>query len=634
MSMSFMGLGSLKPFQALLGTKRWSLPPPGDGLRADILLVADASGCSNGSSLPFFFYGSARAEISLRRNIQTQQNSNLTSKAFSSDFSWKRTRTAALAAPPTEALHGSGAPELSAEEAPAKDSQFSRIENESLLHKDFSSEGISRRLPLLQVLQRKVLRQLSSFSLAIGELFAIAALSALGTIIEQGESTEFYMQSYSEENPVLGFLTWRWILGLSLDHIYTAPYFLGLLILLAASLMACTSTRQLPMVKVARRWSFIKSSSQLRRMDVSDTLHRARLTDFGTLLVASGYEVFARGPTLYAFKGIAGKLAPIGVHAALLLIMGGATISAIGGFRGSVMIPQGLQFNIGDALVANGFLSVPSPTMNLNVNVNNFFIDYLPSGEVAQFYSDLSIVDYREKEILRKTINVNSPLRFEGVTIYQTDWRVSAVQVYVDGSEPFNLVMAPLQKGDAKLFGTFLPLGDEGLLDAKGISILARDLQSVAIYDKEGKFVGIRRPGSNRSIVVNGVNIIVEDIIGSTGLELKIDPGVPVVYAGFGALMLTTCISFLSHSQVWALQEGTTIVVGGKSNRAKLMFERELNELLDSVPEIISKTPSYLSDQKDSLIRSERLANINDVTTEKPLFSFKKTNIKHTGTSH
>lgn len=28
------------------------------------------------------------------------------------------------------------------------------------------------------------------------------------------------------------------------------------------------------------------------------------------------------------------------------------------------------------------------------------------------------------------------------------------------------------------------------------------------------------------------------------------DPGVPIVYAGFGALMLTTCISYLSHSQV------------------------------------------------------------------------------------
>jgi cytochrome c biogenesis protein len=74
------------------------------------------------------------------------------------------------------------------------------------------------------------------------------------------------------------------------------------------------------------------------------------------------------------------------------------------------------------------------------------------------------------------------------------------------------------------------------------------------------------------------MKIIIEDAIGSSGLELKVwtqksrysmnffqlrdsymelnlffvqtDPGVPVVYAGFGALMLTTCLSYLSHSQV------------------------------------------------------------------------------------
>lgn len=86
---------------------------------------------------------------------------------------------------------------------------------------------------------------------------------------------------------------------------------------------------------------------------------------------------------------------------------------------------------------------------------------------------------------------------------------------------------------------------------------------------------------------------MVEDLIGSTGLELKSDPGVPVVYAGFGGLMLTTIISYLSHSQVWALQDGTWLLVGGKSNRAKLDFERELNDLLDLVPEV--KTDPSLS---------------------------------------
>jgi cytochrome c biogenesis protein len=66
------------------------------------------------------------------------------------------------------------------------------------------------------------------------------------------------------------------------------------------------------------------------------------------------------------------------------------------------------------------------------------------------------------------------------------------------------------------------------------------------------------------------------------------DPGIPIVYAGFGALMLTTCISYLSHSQIWALQDGSTVVIGGKTNRAKLEFSEEMNRLLDKVPELIS----------------------------------------------
>lgn len=109
-------------------------------------------------------------------------------------------------------------------------------------------------------------------------------------------------------------------------------------------------------------------------------------------------------------------------------------------------------------------------------------------------------------------------------------------------------------------------------------SMLARDLQSIILYDQQGKFVGVRRPNSKLPIEIDGVKIIISDAIGSTGLDLKVmtefliikphfniflfhlvklkllviqtDPGVPVVYAGFGALMLTTCISFLSHTQV------------------------------------------------------------------------------------
>lgn len=199
---------------------------------------------------------------------------------------------------------------------------------------------------------------------------------------------------------------------------------------------------------------------------------------------------------------------------------------------------------------------------------------------------------------MRKTISVNDPLRYGGVTVYQTDWSFSALQVTKDGEGPFNLAMAPIKiNGDKKLYGTFLPVGDTNAPNVKGISMLARDLQSIVVYDLDGKFAGIRRPSSKLPIEINGMKIVIEDAIGSTGLELKTDPGVPVVYAGFGALMLTTCISYLSHSQIWALQNGTALVVGGKTNRAKNQFPDDMNRLLDQVPELIKKNTSVVSEQ-------------------------------------
>ncbi|KAH1098874.1 hypothetical protein J1N35_015795 [Gossypium stocksii] len=471
------------------------------------------------------------------------------------------------------------APELSNEEIKAKPKGGGK------------AWGVIKKFP------KRVLAILSNLPLAIGEMFTVAGLMALGTAIDQGESPEYYFQKYPEENPIFGFFTWRWVLTLGFDHMFSSPVFLGTLILLGTSLMACTYTTQIPLVKVARRWSFLQSADSIRKQEFSDTLPQASVSDLGVILMGAGYKVFLKGPSLYAFKGLAGRFAPIGVHLAMLLIMAGGTLSATGSFRGSVTVPQGLNFVMGDVLGPTGFLSTPTEAFNTEVHVNKFYMDYYDSGEVSQFHTDLSLFDMNGKEVMRKTLSVNDPLRFGGITIYQTDWSFSALQILKDGEGPFNLAMAPLTiNGDKKLFGTFLPVGDTDSSNVKGISMLARDLQSIVLYDKQGKFAGVRRPNSKLPIEIDGTKIIIIDAIGSSGLDLKTDPGVPAVYAGFGALMLTTCISYLSHAQIWALQDGTTVIVGGKTNRAKAEFPDEMNRLLDQVPEIVESSISKKPD--------------------------------------
>ncbi|XP_031286685.1 cytochrome c biogenesis protein CCS1, chloroplastic [Pistacia vera] len=474
------------------------------------------------------------------------------------------------------------------------DTQPPPLKNEEALGKVERTRGV---FGLVKRLPRRVLAVFSNLPLAIGEMFAIAGLMAIGTVIEQGETPEFYFNKYPEDNPVLGFFTWRWVLTLGFDHMFSSPIFLGLLVLMGLSLMSCTYTTQIPLVKVARRWKFLQSAEAIRKQEFSDSLPRASIQDLGVILMGAGYEVFLKGPFLYAFKGLVGRFAPIGVHIAMLLIMAGGTLSATGSFRGSVTVPQGLNFVMGDVLGPMGFLSTPIDSFNTEVHVNKFYMDYYDSGEVKQFHTDLSLFDLGGKEVMRKTISVNDPLRYGGITMYQTDWSFSALQILKDDEGPFNLAMAPLKvNGDKKLYGTFLPVGDVNSSNVKGISMLARDLQSIVIYDQEGNFVGIRRPNSKLPIEVDGSKIVIVDAIGSTGLDLKTDPGVPIVYAGFGALMLTTCISYLSHSQIWALQDGTTVVVGGKTNRAKGDFPDEMNRLLDRVPEIVESSVSKQSD--------------------------------------
>lgn len=95
---------------------------------------------------------------------------------------------------------------------------------------------------------------------------------------------------------------------------------------------------------------------------------------------------------------------------------------------------------------------------------------YFGYPQVSQFHTDLSLFDLDGKEVMRKTICVNDPLRYNGITIYQTDWSISALQVLKDNEGPFNLAMAPLKiNGDKKLYGTFLPIGDVDSSNVKGM---------------------------------------------------------------------------------------------------------------------------------------------------------------------
>ena len=70
------------------------------------------------------------------------------------------------------------------------------------------------------------------------------------------------------------------------------------------------------------------------------------------------------------------------------------------------------------------------------------------------------------------------------------------------------------------------------------------------------------------------------DILSSTGLQIKTDPGIYFIYFGFLLLMISTLISYISYSQIWIVQENKKIFIGGNTTRAKFDFELEFLKLI------------------------------------------------------
>ncbi len=426
--------------------------------------------------------------------------------------------------------------------------------------------------------QRDLLPLLADLRLAIVLLLAIALFSITGTVIEQGETLDFYRANYPEDPALFGFLSWKVILISGLDHVYRTWWFLALLILFGASLTACTFTRQFPALGAARKWKYYTQPRQFQKLALSADLPGVSAEPLRQALEQKKYKVFREGDTLYGRKGIVGRIGPIVVHASMLLILLGAIWGAMTGFFAQEMVPSGETFQIRNIFDAGPWAEAQIPK-DWAVRVNRFWIDYTPEGSIDQFYSDLSVIDRKGTELDRKTIHVNEPLRHKGVTLYQADWGVAAVQVKLNNSPVFQLPMTLLDNDGPRFWGTWLPTKPDM---SEGVTLLTRDLQgTVLVYGQDGQLVSTVRRGM--ATEVNGVTLSLIDVIGSTGLQIKADPGIPMVYAGFGLLMVGVLMSYVSHSQVWALEDAGTLYVGGRTNRAQVIFERELLKVLEEI---------------------------------------------------
>lgn len=417
---------------------------------------------------------------------------------------------------------------------------------------------------------------LANLKLAILILLTLALCSSFGSIIEQNKDFSFYEDNYSFL--VLGVPFYEIIKLFYLDNIYNSFWFIGLLILLSISLLSCTFVQQLPTLKFSRRYYFYKQSKQFNRLFLKVESNRVCKSKLVFNLFTKNYSLFFQKNCVYAYKGLISRLGPIIVHISLICILVGSCTSSIKGFTSQELVPKSEVFHIQNIIKTGIFSYIPQD----NFRINDFWSIYNKSGDVKQFYSDISILNNKGIELKRKTISVNNPLLFKELSFYQSDWNILGFRLEISPirsilkSKIIQIPVLKINQGNSKLWISSFIIDEKN--NENSIFLLKNNRGQLSIFNNKGQFIKTQNLGEiDYTRKFNQLNLI--EILPSTGIQIKSDPGLKLIYIGFFVLIISSLISYLSFSEFWLLETSTNVILGAKTNRSKVNLRVEILNL-------------------------------------------------------
>nr|QVY57900.1 c-type cytochrome biogenesis protein [Betaphycus gelatinus] len=415
-----------------------------------------------------------------------------------------------------------------------------------------------------KTLKWTLIKQLSNLNFSIFLLLVIAIVSILGTIIEQDKNIQYYQLNYPVDNNIAYFLNWKTIMFYGINHIYTNWWFLLLLSIFFCSLITCTFSNQLPSLRNARNWKFMPYNQKDNQTII--ILPLQSITNIVYSLTINKYYVFQKANQVYGYKGLIGRIAPIFVHISLVMTLIGSIIGLFSGFTAQQMIPNKETFHVQNIIKSGLYSRLP---YNIIGKIENFFIEYNPDNSIKQFHSHLILLNNQGEYIIDKLISVNSPLKFHRLTFYQTAWNINGLKMQLDNK----IIQQPLKEtkiGNKRIWVYTLNLQPDHSL----FFIFNGLKDKINIYNSSGQLIKTVLQGEKFNI--KNHSIAITELMASTGIQIKTDPGIPIVYSGFFILMISITMSYLCYYQVWITKNTLNIEIKGITNRGKLSFEEEL----------------------------------------------------------
>jgi cytochrome c biogenesis protein len=419
-----------------------------------------------------------------------------------------------------------------------------------------------------------LLKMLKDLRFAIFILFLISFISSIGSIIEQDQDDAFYIENYSANSPLYGFLTFKFIFLFQLNHLYQAWYFLFLLCLLALSLILCSIYNQWPLLKNARKFFFSIKSNYLQNRKELIKINTQFFESENLLLKVSklNFYLYQNTSFIYAYKALIGRISPIFVHISLVFLLFSSLLSSFESFKSQEILPKGEVTRVQNLISTGNLTFLPK----LNIRVNDFWINY-QNKKIKQFYSNLSLTNNYGKEKISKTISVNHPLIYNSLNIYQSDWSVISLRVSDSLNKVFEYPFFTFP-GKDKIWLTWISSSQPNIKDLYQFTLVFDQLRNTfLLYDLKGDFI---KEEQLNFFFFDSIKVI--DFVKASGLLVKYDPTIYLIYLSFFLLIFSTFLSFLPYQRLSIYKDSSfLIIIFSKNNdlTSSFFFNKNLLEI-------------------------------------------------------